>query len=276
MFVNSLIGKRSVNCINGVEVRRIPKPRTTNWLQTYGTLDGGGELMRLAWTSMNHVFAMRRPGDSISSSNFLVGKANTNTSTRPDLLVGEANTSTSTISDLLVGETNTIIKYGYQNYPFNLLKKHPVDLLVVERIAATSPPEGALASTSWEAIVKRTPIPKRPKVILESWVDLASTWARGPLCKINVTRWRNLGYETHCKDINGTDVGGAIDQKRLIIARVRLEESRRWQWPPIPDGQAARPMSNLLTPAGLVPRHLYISTALHPKAVSRCASFYFQ
>jgi len=241
-----------VNCVNGVEVRRIPKPSTTSWLHTYGTLDGGGELMRLAWTSMQHVFAMRRLGHSIPSSN---------------PLVGETTTSTSTSSDLLVGETNTIIKYGYPNYPFNLLKKHPVDLFVVERIAASSPHAGALSSTSWEAIVKSTPVPKRPKVILESWVGIASTWARGPLCKINVTRWKNLGYETHCKAINGTDVGGAILQKRLIIARVRLEEFQRWHWPPIPDGQAARPMSNLLTPAGLVPRHLYLGTALHPEAM---------
>ena len=59
--------------------------------------------MRLAWTSMHHVFAMRRPGDSIPSSDLLVGE--TNTSTSPDLLVGERD-----ISYLLVGETNTIIK----------------------------------------------------------------------------------------------------------------------------------------------------------------------
>ena len=36
------------------------------------------------------------------------------------------------------------------------LKKHPGDLLVVERITATPPPKRVLASTSWEVIVKGT------------------------------------------------------------------------------------------------------------------------
>ena len=49
---------------------------------------------------------------------------------------------------------------------------------------------------------------------------------------------------------------------RTKIPAMRLKATR-----PIPDGQAARPMSNLLTPAGLVPRHLYLSCASHPEAI---------
>ena len=54
--------------IEGVEVRQVPTVQGSRFLHTFGTVDGGGELMRVAWPQMEHVFAVRRPGDTVLPS----------------------------------------------------------------------------------------------------------------------------------------------------------------------------------------------------------------
>ena len=45
--------------IDGVEVRRVPEEQESKWLKSFGTFDGGGELMSTAWDKMDNVFAVR-------------------------------------------------------------------------------------------------------------------------------------------------------------------------------------------------------------------------
>jgi hypothetical protein len=61
-----------------------------------------------------------------------------------------------------------------------------------------------------------------------------------------------------CRVINAVEVGGAINQERLLVARVHAFWNHLWTWGDLEAGEeVTRPMSNLLTPPGLVPRHLY-------------------
>ena len=141
--------------------------------------------------------------------------------------------------------------------PSGLLQAHPVDLLVVDRSDYGRPPK-TVSSTTWEVSIAQVAPQSRPKVILESWIALASSWARGPVSKLSMARWTKLGYDTFCKCISSTSVGGAVLQRRLLVSRVRSVESKKWHWPPLQEEQGQRPMSNLLTPPGLVSKHLYL------------------
>jgi hypothetical protein len=70
-----------------------------------------------------------------------------------------------------------------------------------------------------------------------------------------------MGFITRCQLINAIEVGGAIQQERLIVARVHVFWEYLWTWDQIEAGQEVlQPMSNLLTPPGLVPSRLY-----HPR-----------
>ncbi len=78
------------------------------------------------------------------------------------------------------------------------------------------------------------------------------------MCKGHTSIWEELGYTTRCRTVQATDVGGAIQQEKLITARVQQEWGHAWKWDPEeaqPD--LIRPMSNLLTPPGLVPYKAY-------------------
>jgi hypothetical protein len=62
------------------------------------------------------------------------------------------------------------------------------------------------------------------------------------------------------KRINATNVGGAINQSRLLVARVKREWSHLWVWgTEETEIDIPRPMSNLLIPPGLVGSHKYVS-----------------
>jgi hypothetical protein len=55
------------------------------------------------------------------------------------------------------------------------------------------------------------------------------------------------------------NVGGAIIQARLVVARVRYEWSHLWIWnPQESETDLPRPMSNLLTPSGLLKPYQYV------------------
>ena len=207
-----------------MEVRQIPKQLKT-WLKTYGTLDGAGELMSEAWPSMQHIFAVRRSKEAIPSC-------------RPS-------------------NQDPIVKIGYPRMPSGLLEEHQVDMLIVDRSSVGTPPRSCLA-TPWESSISRTATDALPKVVLESWISVASTWARGPVSKLSMARWTTLGYDTFCKCVSSTSVGGALLQARLLVSRVQSTEAKKWHWPPLQDEQGERPMSNLLIPPGLVPKHLYL------------------
>ena len=138
-----------------------------------------------------------------------------------------------------------------------------MDLLVVERghiLQALKKPQ----VEEWENLVKFPSPSLRPTMVVESWNPEAPTWSHGPVSKGTITRWKELGYETRCRRIGATQVGGAISQTKLLVLQLGPSVEKRWEWPDLEgDPSTIRPMSNLLTPPGLVPRHRWVS---HPEA----------
>jgi hypothetical protein len=191
------------------------------WVGTYGTIDAGLETMRLAWPVLEHRFAVRRPEDLC-----------------------------------ITVEEETYHKIG-PRYPSNLLSRKPVDLLVVEQGHIQRPPSSA-AEQNWEALIAATPISKRPRVVIESWGSGADLWEKGPTTKGSQSRWSKLGYTSRCRRVNASHVGGAINQVRLLVARVQDAYAPLWSWKAYPSPPPpARPMGNLLTPPGLVRKSAY-------------------
>ena len=112
--------------------------------------------------------------------------------------------------------------------------------------------------------MEHTQASHRPKVILECWKTSAITWAHGPFTKACLARWTHKGYESSLKLLHGLDVGSATNHHRLMIVRVAKDLMPLWNWPDSPRRTPHRSMSNLLTPPGLVPKHLYLKASSAP------------
>ena len=219
--------------VGGLEVRGVPIlgcPATSRdaWeLTTYGTIDGGLELMTLALPTLTHRWGVRREGRPPLSCD-----------PRPPERVFQ----------------------GHHRLPHDLLVKEPVDLVILER--GMCPPQDFTTTPGWE-IPFDSPLPlsSRPQAVLESWPPGAALWPSGPMSKIATSRWNDRGYQSHCLLVNATRVGGALDQSRLLITRVlHASPFSRWRWEALEDpSEPSRPMSNLLTPPGLLKRGLYLS-----------------
>jgi hypothetical protein len=68
-----------------------------------------------------------------------------------------------------------------------------------------------------------------------------------------------MDYVSRYKRVSATDVGGAITQSRLLVARVKHEWSHLWMWSTEEtETDTPRPMSNLLTPPGLIRAHQFV------------------
>jgi hypothetical protein len=183
--------------------------------------------MRYAWSSLIHKFSVRRQSEKAPSVDLLP-------SSNPQIFV------------------------GHNRYRKDLLEKCPVDLLVVERGTFHQPPT-SLERSPWENLVNGTTTSNRPKVVIEIWAPSAQLWNRGPMSKGCVTRWKTHDFVTHCRLTKATSVGGAIQQDRLLIARVHNAYNESWRWDTsdrAPD--VIRPMGNLLTPPGLVNLRHYV------------------
>jgi hypothetical protein len=76
------------------------------------------------------------------------------------------------------------------------------------------------------------------------------------MSKLVLTRWKTLGYHSHCRWIPATHVGGAIQQNRLLVVRKTSQEDSSWTWGKVEETMA-RPMGNLLSPPGLTPGWVY-------------------
>ena len=141
--------------------------------------------------------------------------------------------------------------------PATFLQEHPVDLLVVDLGQASPPRSGSTDKTDfWLSLQTTTYAANRPRVVLESWPSDAVGWIRSPTSKSRRTAWSNLGYTSRYRVIDSLAHGGAINQSRLIVARVRQDLDPGWIWPLPLRGPTDRPMGNLLTPWGLLPRHV--------------------
>ena len=171
----------------GSEVKKVPE-ETQSWVQSFGIIDGGLELMKEAWLLLEHKFSVRR------SAIELAGDTGTNKPT---------------------------VYLGHHRYPVTLLKKHPVDLLAVENGYLKTPPI-KYSQMAWTNLVQETPQECRPHIVIKTWPARAQMWRQVPLCKSHTTVWKEMGYTTRCRVANVTEVGGVINQERLIVARVHV------------------------------------------------------
>jgi len=96
-----------------------------------------------------------------------------------------------------------------------------VDLLAIEayrvhrKVSLTQP------VTFWERwVAQAAGKPDRPSSVIESWEPATLfTSGVGPLDKASCMRWLELGYQTRGRVLRATELGGAIDQERLLVIR---------------------------------------------------------
>ena len=185
--------------VEGVEVRRVPVIQGSQFLHSFGTIDGGGELMRVAWPQMKHVFAVRREGDSVLPV--------TSTASTPEGVTPPPSSS--------VSSPDPVIHLGLR-LPKNLLYKHPVDLLVIERSSDLKDPPFDHVFP-WERSITQTKTDHRPKVILECWDPKAINWDNGPTTKGCFARCSQQGYDSSLKYLHVLEVGSATNHHRLLV-----------------------------------------------------------
>ena len=191
-----------------------PTFKTERGIQSYGTVTCGITTMRHAWKTLHHALSI---GPSACD-----GPGVHNVSGRPGN---------------------------------KILNQHPVDLLVVDRGNATPPdPRRRLSEDQWMVWVRKAQLHKRPKVVLESWPAAAAGWLVNPAIKARSKAWEELGYASRFHFMDSQACGGAIAQSRLMVARVVDSIAPHWEWPTLSPPTVARPMGNLLTPYGLLPR----------------------
>ena len=163
---------------------------------------------------------------------------------------------------------------GTHRFPGGLFHQSPVDLLFIER--GTQEKGDGVQPSHVETVLHITQEQDRPKYIVEAWNCASPMWNTGPVSKLVITRWKKLGYDTHCRWVQASQVGGAVNQARLLVVRVSQRTGTVWDWTPIQNAPP-RPMSNLLIPPGLIPSWVYqegrtgpdVLTELMPSAPGR-------
>jgi hypothetical protein len=132
-----------------MEVRKAPSGQAPA-IKTYGTIDGGLELMQIAWARLRQIFAVRHQQQPVEEGGSDCGGVK-------------------------------VYLGSHRERPL-LLTMHPVDLLVVERGHIRKPPQKYQPS-QWATMVANTPRNKRPVVVVEMWVPYAQLWTCGPMSK---------------------------------------------------------------------------------------------
>lgn len=212
------VGKQLRSCVGGLVFREVATPHLDRY-STYGVVDGGLNLMCQAVSSLKCLWMVDRPAEPRALNNV----------------------------------TKLRVK-GLPQFTAELLAQQPVDMLFMEHYDRTN--VNYCFETAWDSAVFQTSPTAQPAVVIEAWTSRASLWQYGPVCKVAVTRWSEAGYETRCRDVSATEVGGAVSQQRLMV--IRLKAGTEWNWAPLEQMEHPRPMSNLLDPPGLIRRGSYL------------------
>ena len=157
--------------VENLEVKLVP-PKSTGtklWLSSYGTYDCGGELIRLAWSKMKHVFSIRRRNEIQDPDQGIVEAV--------EFGPGDGGAA---------GTPRLKVLYQAPDISHNVLWKNPVDLFVIECCSRYKPPPPNQPER-WEVVVSKTKVDAWPKVVLESWDVRCNTWANGPTEKGSIT-----------------------------------------------------------------------------------------
>jgi hypothetical protein len=147
--------------VEGMKVRAV----SSEWdlcVQSFGCIDGGYKLARLAWPKRRPQWLVQQPKEQVDAG---------------------------------LAKKPAQVLFGHHPYPKHLLKTQPVDLLLMEQghmYCALS----NYTPSPWKALIKSTPSAYQPKKMVESWENSAQTWIRGPVCKATVTGWQKQDYTT--------------------------------------------------------------------------------
>jgi hypothetical protein len=126
--------------------------------------------------------------------------------------------------------------------PHNFLTKHPVDLIVLGDLTVDQ-------HAAWLDNIRHARRP--PRLIFEFWNENNLFSAEGPVTKEQVTRWNDASYQSTCRMINATQVGGVVDRRWLVVVRYRSEDDMHdTKWPELGE-KVSRPMNNCLRPSGI-------------------------
>ena len=98
--------------------------------------------------------------------------------------------------------------------PSNLLITHGVDLLAVDVGHKPKPPPTHDITLPWRTLLMGAI--QDPRCIVEMWPTGAAFWRNGPTAKSCAKLWESAGYATRSKVVLASEVGGAIDQRRLV------------------------------------------------------------
>lgn len=203
--------------VAGVEMKEAPGPDGNALRQyRYGTINCGLDLMREAWTQLEHVWSIGAPTHRLHPG---------------------------------------LIRHAGRRIPAGFFTQNPVDIIAVDSSTRTLADQAARPAEPepWELLIWSVAPVNKPALIIEVWPGSASYWrSNGPFDKLSRTRWSNAGYRSHCQHLNSTHIGGAIDQPRFIIIRCKRDGGFDWHWETVCP-QPPRPMSNLLIPHGLLP-----------------------
>ena len=200
--------------IEGVEARQVPAVRGSRFLHTFGTVDGGGELMRVALHQLEHVFAVRQQEDTVLPIVLTIF-----------YLTTEEGASPASCSS--VSSSGLAVYIGYPRLPKNLLNKKSFDFLWVEQSSESKrPPSGQVFP--WEKTVEKTKATHQPKVVLECWKISAINLENGPTKKDCFARWSQQGYDSSLKLLHGLHVGSATNHHHLMIVRVHTDLMTLW------------------------------------------------
>jgi hypothetical protein len=143
--------------------------------------------------------------------------------------------------------------------PRCLLSLHPVDVVVANHTSMG--PDTGNREPEWTTFIQACAPEARPGIVIEVWKPRWIVQPNGPLSKPSQKSMLRLGYQQQSTLIQGTQVGGAVDQQRLIIVYYNPQKQgahditgRDWY---LTATRQPRPMSNLLRPVGLVPHRTY-------------------
>jgi len=218
--IDNRIGQELNENADAILEQRSFKPPTgrTGTLKTIGTVSGGLDTARMAFSSLEHVF----------------------------------HSGCKNYAELIPGSQKPKVELeSLQRVAMTVLKDHPVDLLIID--GCQLEPGCDLRWRQWAA---KCPLPKRPRVIAESWPSDTTlfhntTW--GPLSGVQRRQWEELHYSTRCSRLAATDYNGCVDQSRMIVLRILNYDTMnemKVTWPK-KSTMPARPMGNLLRPVGI-------------------------
>jgi hypothetical protein len=120
-----------------------------------------------------------------------------------------------------------------------VLSQHPVNLLPVNCTGNQPQPE----ILPWIFSTRG----HKPRLVVEFWPAAAAVHEDGPMHKSTCQQWLILEYQSRCRLLNATQIGGSVDQDVLLVVRVHDSYTGGWDWPQTTKC-ALQPMVNCLRP----------------------------